>query len=173
MFFFQKWCFDEEIKNWPYFARIYVYISRSYTAKMRVIACLVFLENCSIHVVETTPSQVHVICEPMLNYMYTVHVHVLLTFSILPHKGGVSVTLIDTLIGQEPRMNIHREELGEGVVGRGFYQFTKYCLTVTIESNITLTVVYLITFNVNIIPCSSMTCMYKYKYMTLHVDLNY
>ena len=40
--FFKKWAFDEENKNRPYFARIFVYISGSYTAKMIAIACLVF-----------------------------------------------------------------------------------------------------------------------------------
>ncbi len=42
--FFQKWSFHIEILNCPYFARIYVYTSRSYTAKTSVIACLVFMK---------------------------------------------------------------------------------------------------------------------------------
>ncbi len=50
----KHWRFSIEC-NGPYFAKMYVYMSRSYTTKTSVIACLVFFENCSI--VEATLSQ--------------------------------------------------------------------------------------------------------------------
>ena len=42
VFFFQKWGFDEQNKNHPYFARIYIYMPCRYIVEIRVIACLVF-----------------------------------------------------------------------------------------------------------------------------------